>query len=304
MGDRRIIDKRYETQDTEALKASAKLLAESQIPSEVKISPNDEAKFGVDRDRIGDQNKFSLYTQYPNGVRMTRLESRGLLKPGQSLELEPPPGGTQSEQQDGSRIVKDAFGKVVAKLDNDKTLHVYTKHGEFIERSTGDVTYKPKDSAGDWRSLHKSGPVSASKFEDYGLSGNEKVTRFPNGIEYDRNANKIKIPIEHFQFSKDKQVDEKGNLIGVTVYGSDGKVLYTQDAKGLHVQTADGVLTQTPDGKVIFESSKQGTNQVGRQNRIEMNAPKKEAKQTDTNKPWKCNESSIPLCGLEEQYKW
>jgi len=178
---------------------------------------------------------------------MTRNESKGLLQSGQNLELEAPPGGTHTEQKDGSRIVKDASGKTGAKLDNEKTLHVYTKHGEFIEKTSGEVTYKPKDLVTNWQSLHKAGRVDVSKFEDYGLSGNGSITRFPNGLEYDRSNSKIKIPLEHFAHSKDKQVDEHGNLSRVTVHGSDGKVLYTQDRTGMHVPTVDGVLTQTAD---------------------------------------------------------
>jgi len=301
MGDNRIPNKGHEAREgrePESLKASARLLADSQMPREIKISSNDVAKFSIDRDKVGDQNKYSLYTQYPNGVRMTRIESKGLLKPGESLQLEPPPGGTQTEQKDGSRIVKDASGKTVAKLDSDKTLHVYTKHGEFVERANGDVKYKPKDSVTDWQSLHKPGFVNASKFEDYGLSTNGSITRYPNGLEYDRSNNRIKIPLEHFLHSKDKEVDQQGNLSRVTVYGSDGKVLYTQDRTGLHVPTVDGVLTQTSDGRVTFEPDKLPSDRVAQHKGVEKPAPNKEVKQANNDKSPILNENSVPLWGL------
>jgi len=258
MGEQSALEHKDKTavRDTEVLKAADRLLADAYTPREIQVPANDLSRFGIDRDSHDDATKPVLYTQYPNGVRITRFESKGLLKPGQNLELEAPPGGTIVEQKDGSRQVKDASGKVIAKLDNEKRLQVYTTHGTFTETNDGKVTFKSKDGTSDWQSLHKSGTVTSDKFEDYGLSANGTTTRFPNGIDYDRGTNKIKIPLEHFLHSTDKEVDEKGNVKRVTVYGSDHKILYWQDLKGIHVPAADGTFTQTPDGKVTFERNK------------------------------------------------
>src|SRR5262249_15266846 len=156
----------------------------------------------------------------PNGVRMTRFEAKGVLQQGQSNGLDAPPGGMVVQikdgrqvilnddgkfidkgpapqgTSDGMKLVKDASGKVVAQLDKDQTLHVKTARGEYTETPEGRVSFKPSGAVKDLASLHQTGPVTRDKFEDYGVSGSGSTTRFPNGIEWDRNANRINIPDE------------------------------------------------------------------------------------------------------------
>ncbi len=165
---------------------------------------------------------------------------------GSSLGLE---GGASPE---GAKVL-DAHGKVVAEFDENKVMHVHTKNGEYSETLDGKVTFKPS-SKEDLSTLHKDGAVSNAKMEDYGISKNGHVTRFPNGIEYDASTHKIVIPSEHGQnFHEDKKYSYKDDSLVATV-GVDGdKVLYTQDAKGLHIPTADGTITMGANGAVRFD---------------------------------------------------
>lgn len=287
MGDDRATDKSADNpREAESARASEKLAADSQRTGEISIPPADLSKYNVDRQKLGTTDDYTLYTQYPNGVRMNRFEAEGTLRQGESHQLQAPPGGSvveikngrQVELDDdghevdkgaapkgyaeGTHIVKDASGKVVAHLDPDNTLHVKTARGEYTETSDGRVSFKPSGTATDLESLRQTGNVSKDKFEDYGVSANGNTTRFPNGIEWNRGANKIHIPTEAGNFTSDKETDGNGNLVKVTGRDSNGKVLYIQDAQGFHVPTADGVLTQTGDGKVTFKSNRPVTRQA------------------------------------------
>jgi len=303
-GDKDVLDKTPETREKEQLKAQDKLTADAQVNREVQISAGDLSKYNVTHLRQGDKTDFTTVNDYPNGVKVTREEAPGVLKPHGGIGLEAPPGGTVVENKDGTKTVKDASGKIVGKMDPDKTLHVYTKHGEFVETADGKVSFKSSDGTTSWDSLHKAGAVPASKFEDYGMARHGNVTRFPNGIDYDRASNNIKIPTEHGQnFRVDKEYDDKGNVIKATGYGADGKVLYSQDAKGLHVPTADGVLTQKADGSVSFESNKAATGS-GSLPKVDIGDSKQTTggkhKETPEEALARCRDSSDPLCGIED----
>lgn len=323
MGDKNVMERRVEAREAEMAKASDRLVA-SAAPGQDMTSATELARYQVTREKTGTSSDYNLYSQYPNGVRMTRMEAKGVLKPGESYELEPPPGGSRVEikngrqvelnaegkevdkgaapagAKDGTVMVRDASGKEAARLDPDKTLHVFTKHGEFVESRDGKVTFKSKDGTTDFQSLHKAGAVSRDKFEDYGLSADGKTTRFPNGIEWDRSTNKIKIPSNHSQFQQDKEYDKDGNLTKVTVRGTDGKVLYFQDGKGLHVPTPYGTLTQTADGKVTFESNTPASTAKALP-RVEITPPKR--KETAEEALERCKNSSDPLCGIEDDLR-
>jgi len=282
MGNDRVTDKSTDTpREEESIRASEKLAADSKPNGEVSIAPGDLSKYLVNQQKAGrNADDYTINTQYPNGVRMTRFEAKGVLTPGQSNGLEAPPGGSVVEikngrqvalnadgqfvdkgaapqgSQEGSKLVKDASGKVVATLDKDQTLHVKTARGEYTETPGGRVSFKPSGTVTNLESLHQTGNVSRDKFEDYGLSGTATNTRFPNGIEWDRTANRIQIPDGVGIPNSFRETDAQGNLTKVTVRDSGGKLLYYQDAQGFHVPTADGELTQTDDGRVTFKSNK------------------------------------------------
>jgi len=287
MGNDRATDKAADApREEESVRASEKLAADSHRSGEVNIAPGDLSKYTVDRQKLGSNDDYTLYTQYPNGVRMNRFEATGTLKPGQSYELDAPPGGMVVEIKhgrqvatnadgkeidkgaapqgavDGSKLVKDASGKVIATLDKDQTLHVKTARGEYTEKPDGRVSFKPSGTVTDLESLHQTGAVSRNKFEDYGLSGSGHTTRFPNGIEWDRTANQIHIPTEHNQFYTSNETDAQGNVTKVIARDAGGKLLYFQDGQGFHVPTADGELTQSSDGKVTFKSNKPAVRQA------------------------------------------
>src|SRR4030095_431375 len=241
----------------------------------------------VQREKYGKDNDYNLVTQYPNGVRMTRFEAKGVLTPGQSNELQAPPGGMVVDIKngrqvvlnddgkyldkgpapqgaaDGSRLVKDASGKVVATLDQDQTLHVKTARGEYTEKPDSRVSLKPSGTVRDLESLRQTGAVGRDKFEDYGLStnGSGNITRFPNGIEWNRTTNSIQIPSERGQFHSHKETDRDGNVTKIIARDSSGKLLYFHDAQGMHVPTTDGEFTQSADGRVTFKSNRPAVRQ-------------------------------------------
>jgi len=269
-----VVEKKLDTGDKGARELGDKLREDARGGSDVKIPPGDLAKYGVTHMKTGEGTDYNTVNDYPNGVKMTRMEGYDL-KPGQSYSLEPPPGGTRTEikggkevymdsegkehvkgpapegLKEGTVIARDADGKIQAALDPDKTLHVHTKHGEFTETKDGKVSFKSSDGTTNWESLHHTGEVPRGKYGDYGVSAHGNVTRFPNGVEYDKATHAPRIPSEHSQnFRED--VREDGTRVG---YDGD-KVLYTRDGKGIHVATADGVITQGPNGKITFESNK------------------------------------------------
>lgn len=280
MGNDRVTDKSDAPREEEFVRASEKLANDSRPNGEISIAPGDLAKYNVGQQKVGRADDYTIHTQYPNGVRMTRFEAKGVLTPGQSNGIEAPPGGSLVEikngrqvvlnddgkyidkgaapqgAQEGAKLVKDASGKVVATLDKDQTLHVKTARGEYTETPEGRVSFKPSGTLTDLQSLHQTGNVSRDKFEDYGLSGTSTTTRFPNGIEWDRNSNRIQIPDGVGMPNSFRETDAQGNLTKVTVRDSSGKLLYYQDAQGFHVPTADGEFTQTAEGRVTFKSSK------------------------------------------------
>lgn len=295
MGDSRVKDKAPESREAESLRASEKFAADAQKNGATGIASDQLADFNVTRQKFGDSNDSTTMTNYPNGVKFARIEGEGL-KPGTSYSMDPPPGGRVDADKG---VAYDANGKIVARLDKkDMTLHVYTKRGEFIESKDGKVTFKPSGATTDLQSLHRSGDVPKAKFEDYGMSNHGSVTRFPNGIEFNRAENKFRIPPEHAQnFRTDKEFDAQGRVTKVTAFGGDGKVLYTQDAKGIHVPTADGILTQGTDGKVKFVSNRPASASLPDLD-VGGGKPGLKRRQDPMDILEQCKDNPDPLCGL------
>ncbi len=191
---------------------------------------------------------------YPNGLKVGRLNDNGL-----DHSIDPPPGGSSKENKDGSVDIRDAQGKKIAHMDKDLTLHVYTKYGEYTEKADGSVTFKPAAGrSDDLSSLHKTGSVEKGKYEDYGISTDGKITRFPNGIQVDRAGN-VTMPSEYASGGSIQPGDKRGDYVG---YDKDGKVVFKQKDGVIHIPTADGEFTVT-NGKIKFESkaNKQAVNQ-------------------------------------------
>jgi hypothetical protein len=182
-----------------------------------------------------------VVTTFPNGVQSKRDD--GL------TSLQPPPGGKVEQGPDSSIIVKDANNHVAAKMDKDGTLHVYTKQGEYSEKNDGSVTFKGHDGNTKPENRHQPGPIKASDYEDYGIATDGKTTRFPNGVDLDKKANRVIIPAG----GKEEHETSYGKISKSTGFDQAGNVLYVWDQKGLHIPTRDGTITQTPDGNVTFE---------------------------------------------------
>lgn len=267
-----------------------KLADSTRQNGDVKCPGDQLSTFNVTR-QVSDDGTNSL-TRFPNGVK----SDRG----GVAVGIEPPPGGSIDTDKSGNTILLDSSKKVVARLDrDDKELHVYTKHGEFIEAKDGKITYKPADKVTDLQSLHKAGVVDQSKYEDYGMSKGGTITRFPNGIEYDSKSNRVIIPADHPNFYEQKNEDDKGNVTKRTGYDGNGKILYTWDKDGLHIPTADGVLTKMNNGQIKFEP-----NQPKSLPKVTIEGDGKETRKPEPKKKGdplgeECKDSWDPLCGLD-----
>ncbi len=236
--------------------------------------------FNVHRQREGN----ATLTHYPNGVEINRG--------GPAIGMEPPPGGSVGTDENNRTILKDSHGKVVARLDADKTVHVFTKNGEYIEKPDGKIQFKSsEDIDGDLWSKQKSGRISKDKLEDYGVSTNGKTYKFPNGIEYTPSKDLVSLSSEHPNAQKDEERDAQGRLIKTT-YTEHGKVLFTRDKDGVHVPTENGVLTINQAGQVSFEK-----NPPPGLPKVDIVDKKKEKPITDPFDP-RCNNGD-PLCGLD-----
>jgi len=275
----------------EQSKASEKLQDSSRQASDVKCSGDHLANFNVTRQTTDDGSSL---TRFPNGVK----SDRG----GVAIGMEPPPGGTVGEDKAGNSVLYDANHKLVARLDrNDKSMHVFTKHGEFIESKDGSITYKPQDNVTDLSTLHRPGVIDKSRYEDYGMSSGGGLVRFPNGIEFDAKNNKVVISADHPNFREDVQKGAENQVTKRTGYDGD-KVLYTWDKDGLHVPTADGMLTKMNDGSIKFEPTKSAQNSLPDVTIVGDDKPAKKnaKKETDPMEILeKCKDSLDPLCGLD-----
>lgn len=262
--------------------------------SDVNVPSGKLSEYNVDRQ----QNDGTTITRYPNGVKYIHSEG------GPAVQVEPPPGGSVGTDQQGRMVVYDSNHKMVARMDADKSLHVFSKNGEYVESKDGNVTFKPSGPNSDLQSLHKDGVVTPAKQEDYGISSDGKnVTRFPNGVEYDKATNTVKLPAEYPNATTKEIKDDKGNVVGRSAYDEHGKLLYTQDAKGLHVPTADGELTESRNGTITFESNKtKATKASGALPDVTIDDDS--SKSSTAKKPSdplgeECKDSWDPLCGLD-----
>lgn len=281
----------FENGEQKSLQTAQRLSDDSRAAaSEVNVPNGKLSEYNVDRQ----QNDGTTITRYPNGVKYIHSEG------GPAVQVEPPPGGSVGTDQQGRMVVYDSNHKAVARLDADKTLHIFTKNGEYTETKDGKVSFKPSGPNSDLQSLHKDGVVTPAKYEDYGVSSDGKnVTRFPNGVEYDKSTNTVKLPAEYPNATTKELVDDKGNVVGRSAYDQNGKLLYTQDAKGLHVPTADGELTEARNGTVTFESNKtKATKQSGALPDVTIEDSSKPKKPSDPLGP-ECKDSWDPLCGLD-----
>src|SRR5262249_36784187 len=131
-------------------------------------------KFQVRHIKMG-QPEHIVVSTFPNGVGISR---------GYDPNLMPPPGGKTTEMPNGDLVAKDANGHVAAKyVKADKSLHVFTNHGEFIEKNDWSVSFKSSDGTKDWQSLHKGGPIPGSKLGDYGVQTTDRSVKFANGLD-------------------------------------------------------------------------------------------------------------------------
>lgn len=238
--------------------------------------------FNVHRQREGD----NTLTHYPNGVEINRG--------GPALGMEPPPGGSVGTDEQHRTILKDAKGKVVARLDADKTVHVYTKDGEYIEKPNGKIQFKSNEEleGGNLWAKQKTGKVTKDKLEDYGVSTDGKTYKFNNGIEYTPGKDMVSLSSEHPNAQKNEERDAEGRLIKTT-YTENGKVLFTRDKDGVHVPTENGVTTINQAGQVKFEKNPP----AGLPKVDIIDDKKKEKPITDPFDP-RCNNGD-PLCGLD-----
>src|SRR5262249_41361185 len=135
----------------------------------VSVSEGDLDKFQVRHIKMG-QPEHIVVSTFPNGVGISR---------GYDPNLMPPPGGKTTEMPNGDLVAKDANGHVAAKyVKADKSLHVFTNHGEFIEKNDWSVSFKSSDGTKDWQSLHKGGPIPGSKLGDYGVQTTDRSVKF------------------------------------------------------------------------------------------------------------------------------
>lgn len=244
------------------------------------------SKYNVHRQREGN----ATVTHYPNGVEI----SRG----GPAVGMEPPPGGKIGTDEKNNTVLKDASGKIVARIDADKTVHVFTKDGEYIEKPNGKVQFKPNDSLeGDLQSKQKSGPVSRDKLETYGVSTDGKTYKFPNGVEYVPGKDTVSLSAEHPNSTIKEEKDASGHVIKTTAFDKNGKELFTRDKDGVHIPTENGVLTINRAGQTRFAK-----NEPAGLPKVDIvdnnsNGKQKEEPITDPFDP-RCNNGD-PLCGLD-----
>jgi len=232
----------------------------------------------VDRQTTGDGS----VTRFPNGVKVITSKDS-------AEELVPPPGGKISTDGKGNTTVQDSHGKTVAEMDKDKTVHIHTKNGEYTESPKGDVTFKPSGHTSDLRTLHKPGSIPQSKFEDYGMSTDGTVTRFPNGIEYNPKTGGVSVPAEYPNFREVPQTDKSGQVIAKQGFDGNGKLLYTVDSTGIHVPTSDGSLNEGPNGGVTFKGNETSASKA--LPKVHIMDP------LDPNS--ECYNSKDPICGLD-----
>jgi hypothetical protein len=271
--------------DTHALDNAQQLSANTQHPGEIKVADGNLSSVNVDKKTSSDGNAI---THFPNGV---KFDSGGV-----AVGMEPPPGGSIGTDSKGQTVLFDKNHKQVAELDADKTIHVHTKNGDYTETKDGQVSFTPKGAVSDLSTLHKPGAISPAKMEDYGLSSAGSVTRFPNGIEYDKSSNKVIIPSEHPGWHENTTTDGQGNVTSRSGYDENGKLLYTMDGKGIHVPTADGTINESQNGSMTFDSNSTARNANHGLPKLELTDGKKKA--SDPLGP-ECAESRDPLCGLD-----
>jgi len=218
---------------------------------------------------------------FPNGVKFGTGDGARL--------VEAPVGGKVIANKDGGMDVYDSHHKKVAELDSKNTMHVHTKNGEYTETKDGQLVFEPIGKVTDLSTLHKQGVVDKSKLENYGVSSDGKVTRFPNGITYEPRTGNTTIPAEFPNFQEERFFDDHHNLTKRMGINGEGHVLYTIDNKGIHVPTADGTISQNHNGTVRFENPAP--------------QPKTRVKEDITDDLKKmmdqCGNSNDPLCGLD-----
>jgi hypothetical protein len=256
---------------------AAQLAADAQRPAgSTKVPDGSLSSVNVER-KLTDEGSL---TRFPNGVSVDTASD--------CVAVTAPPGGTIGSDAKGCMVVYDSHHKAVAEMDKDKTVHVHTKNGEYTETRDGKVTFTPSGPVSDLRTLHKPGNIPQSKYEDYGLATDGKVTQFPNNIEYNPKTGQVIVPADYPNFNEQKHTDANGNVTSRSGYDGNGKLLYTVDGTGIHVPTSDGTLSQG-SGAVNFKPNETaGTKSLPK---VDIVDP------LDPNGP--CAKSMDPLCGLD-----
>jgi YD repeat-containing protein len=260
---------------------SALLLADARAHAnsrEIKVSSGDFSRVNVSQEKTSS----GTVTRFPNGVKFCTDNNVSTLAP--------PPGGSIGGGEHGGMVAYDSKHRPVAELENGM-LRVQTKNGEYTENQAGNVTFKPSGDAADLRTLHKPGHVPAAKLENYGVSTDGAVTRFPNGIEFNSHSNKITVPADYpnFRETTTKNADGSATRQG---FDANGKLLYSADDTSIKVPTSDGTLTQNTSGAVSFETAS-STKHISQKVLPQVELFSTKPSEDD------CMKSKDPICGLD-----
>ena len=265
---------------------SSLLLADAHANShEIKVSSGNLSSINASQEKTD----TGSITRFPNGVKFCT--------DGNVSTLVPPPGGTIQGDNHGGMTAYDSNHHPVAELDQRGMLRVQTKNGEYTENQSGNVTFKSNGDTADLRTLHRPGQIPASKLENYGVSTDGNVTRFPNGIEFNPRTNHITVPADYPNFRETTIRNGDGSTTRQG-FDANGKLLYSNDGQFMKVPTADGTLIENGSGTVSFDSANNARH-VDKKvlPHVELFSPPKFSPQKPTEDD--CMKSRDPICGLD-----